>query len=145
MKYNAVMVSVFSSCEIGYIECKNVVILPWCMRTKSLEEIFLELLLERQDGLNTILAAKFMVVEEKELCSLNKFKFLRESYKVYEETNWYINPVYDPLGLKCIHSLADPAILLQGDLKRIKFRIDYYVDLKQRGYSDEDAINLVYS
>ena len=145
MKYNAVMVSVFDICEIGYIECKNVVVMPWNLRTGSLEDAFSKLLLERQNGLKTILAAKFMIVKGHGICSFGKFKFIRKNYKIFEETQWYINPVYDLLDMKCIHSMADPSILLQGDLKRVKFRINYYVDLKQQGYSDQEAINLVYS
>lgn len=142
--YNAVIISVFNSFEVGYVECKNLVAIPLALRCRSEQDIFKKLRIQSGPGFERLLAVKFVRIQANFIAPLNKFKILRVKHKVIEETSWYINSTYDALSLKQIHKLADPVILLQNDKRRIKYWIDYYVDLRRRGYSEEEAINTIY-
>lgn len=144
MKYNAVMVSVFDTSEMGFIECKKVMAIPTIMRMKSVDEVFSTFLTQQRGSTGSILAIKFMKTKGISTRSFMKFKLIRESYQVIAESQWYINPVYDYLGLVHIHKLAEPAILLQCDMKHAKYRINYYVDLRLKGYSEDEAMSLIY-
>ena len=141
MKYNVAMVSVFDVLDVGVIECKRIVSIPWILRFKSIDEIARRLFTQQQK----VLAVKFLKIETEVETSFSEFVLLRREIVVDEESSWYINPKYDMLKIGNIHSLAEPSILLRGDLKRAKYRLDYYVDLRSMGYSEEEAISTIYS
>lgn len=143
--YNAVIISVFEPLEIGFIECKNLVAIPVVLKCSSKKEIFDKLCIHQGPGFKRLLAVKFVKIRSNFIVPLSEFKILNRKHKAVEESEWYINPLYDVLELKHIHRLADPAIILQGDRSRIKYWLDYYVTLRQRGYSEEEAINTIYS
>lgn len=142
--YNAVIISVFEPVEIGFIECKNLVAIPVVLKYSSKEEIFDKLRIQQSSGFKRLLAVKFVKIRSNFIMPLSEFKILSGNHKVVEESEWYINPLYDVLELKQIHKFADPAIILQGDRDRIRYRLDYYVTLRQRGYSEEEAINTIH-
>lgn len=143
--YNAALISVFDEMEVGFVECKNLVVIPLSKKNKSEENIFSLLRLEQKDGFKRLLAVKFVKVKDLKFVPLLNFKILRKTYDIIDESDWYINPLYDALNLRNIDKLADPSILLQNDRRRIKYWLRYYVDLRHKGYSEEDAINTIYS
>lgn len=143
--YNAALISVFDEMEVGFVECKNLVVIPLSMKNKSEENIFELLRRQQKDGFKRLLAVKFVNAKNLKFVPLGNFKILDGKYEFTEESDWVINPVYDALKLHKIDKLADPAILLQHDRRRIKFWLGYYVDLRRRGYSEEEAINTIYS
>lgn len=143
--YNAALISVFDEMDVGFVECKNLVVIPLSMKNKSEESIFKLLRLQQKGGFKRLLAVKFVKVKNLEFVPLLKFKILRKPYDIIDESDWYINPVYDTLKLKSINKLADPSILLQNDRRRIKYWLGYYVDLRRKGYSEEEALNTIYS
>lgn len=143
--YNAALISVFDEMEVGFVECKNLVVIPLSKKNKSEENIFSLLRLQQKDGFKRLLAVKFVNVKNLEFVPLMNFKILRKPYDIIDESDWYINPVYDTLKLKSINKLADPSILLQNDRRRIKYWLRYYVDLRRKGYSEEEALNTIYS
>lgn len=143
--YNALIVSVFKVMDIGYIECKNLVAIPSILKCHSTDVIFYSLLSQREDGISPLLAAKFVEIRNLKLLFVPRFKILRNKYEIVEESNWYINPTYDRLELKEINKLAEPSILLQSDTQKIKHYLNYYINLRLKGYDEEEALNMIYS
>lgn len=142
--YNAVVVSVFEKLDVGCIECKNLVAIPFRLRRSSFDTIFSELVLQRLPGCSHILALKFEKIKGLSPF-IKKFELLHKNYDVAYETDWYINPRYDQLKFGTLHKLADPSIILRSDTKRLKRDVKYYVDLILDGYSEEEAMNMLFN
>ena len=69
MKYNVAMVSVFDVLDVGVIECKRIVSIPWILRFKSIDEIARRLFTQQQK----VLAVKFLKIETEVETSFSEF------------------------------------------------------------------------
>lgn len=143
--YNAAIICTFNVCGFVVMDYKKLIAIPFKYRRASQKKVFQRLLAQDKDGFEHILAVKFVNIKRRGILPLNSFKILRKNYEVLEETDWYINEIYDGENLMQIDKLADPAIILREEKGKAKERINYYVGLRRSGYSEEESLNLVYS
>lgn len=59
-------------------------------------------------------------------------------------SDWYIQEMFADLEIQTLDRRIDPVILFLGDKKRLQFRINYYLDLLKRGYSEDEAMQTIF-
>jgi len=91
----------------------------------------------------TLIAYKFGKVEEKTPLVFNEFKQIHVS-DIEDISDWYLLLSLEDVEIKTLDRRIDPIILFMGDKKRLKFRINYYLDLLKRGYSEEEAMKTIF-
>lgn len=143
--YNAVIISVFNTFEVGFVECKNLVAIPLTMRGGTTEYVIRQLKNQDRNGFKRLLAVKFVKIKGSFILPFREFKILRKNYQIIEESDWYLNDIYDTARLGQIDRMADPSIILRGDDDNVKYRLRYYVGLRRSGYTESEALDIIYS
>lgn len=121
----------------------RVFLVPECYLKLQREE-FSRKLLKLSDKPHTFLIAhKFGEADVKTPLFFYDFKAVTGVY-MQDTSDWFLQPMFDEFDLDTLDRRVDPMILLLGDKKRLKFRINYYLDLLERGYSEDEAMNTIF-
>jgi len=90
-----------------------------------------------------LLAYKYGTINVKYLKFSRNFKEIH-NVEMKDTSDWFIDPLFDKLNLESLDGRVDPIILIMGDTNRLKYRISYYLDLINKGYSKEEALSYIY-
>ncbi|MBR5227130.1 MAG: hypothetical protein IKV94_00610 [Clostridia bacterium] len=144
MRYNAIQTSeiIFLKPDLKF-ELKRVFILG----KKQIKYDFFDMMDEvrkfnEKNGVTSyIIAIKYGNVGIKK--KNNKFEVLKSAV-LNDETDWQVNPVVSE-DFPLLEKEVDPVILVMGDKKNMKYRINYYLELVKSGVSGDTALNIIFS
>lgn len=67
-----------------------------------------------------------------------------QSQPMEDTSDWFVDELFDKTNIKMLDRRVDPMILLISDNKNLNYNIKYYIDLINKGYTEEEAINLIF-
>lgn len=124
----------------------RIYLVPKCYYENFGFDAIKELIQNARDFNAYLVAYKFGKLETKMSVLGKHFKEIKniEFKSMVDTSDWFIDEIFDKTNIKTLDRRVDPIILLISDTKYLDYRIKYYIDLLQRGYTEEEAIKLIF-
>lgn len=143
-KLRAVQTSELFVINEARVELKRLLLPDELYKDYPTEALSVELNGFTQNSGTYLIAFKYVEVESPNIIKKEGFSIvLNTEFK--DLSDWYVEPLFVQSDIQIIDRRVDPAILLRDNGKNLKYRLTYYLDLINQGYTNEQAMDTIFS